>query len=449
MKSILKKAGIALFTAGALLFASCQNDAFNVRDDYKESVGKTEKAYLTVRADFGDARTVLPEYTLSDFDSWTLDFYSTTVWTGTSYDELKAAVIPVEKGEQTFTLTASKSGTTFSATETVNVQEGKNSVNFILKLSQYSTTGTGDANVSVKFKAEGTSAKVATAWYKMNENAPAALTVTDVDVVDGYATAVISKTNVDAGMYYAAFYLYDKTGTAELTHHKELVRIVGDMTSSADVKVDDYSVCDIDWKLGFASRIIRGLPAALTVPATVAYGTTIELPEDVFGYGAIFTGWKINDETEVTDKTELTVTDDIKLTTTWRYRTVKNVKAKAGVTGQIVLEWEDEEEPLPEDNNICHYHSKVRVYEASIFDDPTTEPYWYNSAKVEKDERYLGEFDSADEKAAINGLEIGKTYKLKVAVITYYDYMAADVTGFTEGGIDVEGEVTVPGEPLE
>lgn len=159
IKNILKKA--ALILAGTLLIASC---------DMGGTAKETEKetAYLVVNGNV--ARTANPFFELDTFTDITLkgvcnydsnllleeqNVVNLGEWQSDENGSAKAKfyaayiAVPIEKLYEswTFFVKASKNDTVFEDSKTLTMSYGANSVNFNLKLTEYSTEGEGGIDI--------------------------------------------------------------------------------------------------------------------------------------------------------------------------------------------------------------------------------------------------------------------------------------------------------------
>ena len=240
MKTLsIKKLLASTLALAALTLTACNN--FDTDDEENTETG----AYLKVSG--STARTIAPNYSLEDMTEFELSGRKTTSsWNSSyeefgkfdSYDELRKAVIPIERGTWAalYIYAYNKDRTTrfYGSLSDVDIQDGPNTVEFYLSIYM-GTTGIRvtftipDANAvkSVQAGLFDRSTDEKLSWHE-----PESL---QLNITDEGARAVYERVSIEPGTYRLKAWFYaDEEQKALVTTYSELVKVTRSSMSSAE-----------------------------------------------------------------------------------------------------------------------------------------------------------------------------------------------------------------------
>ena len=244
-----------MFLQLAVAFSSCNNLV-------NENEEKTESTLLKISvssASTARERTALPSFSLTSISGYqfiiegkkagsaTFEALKTETNTTGIYEslsDLQAAAFPVEPGEWTFKLTASKDGSVLSDQINKTISAGSNSLAFDLVWEDSNLSGTGSLSFSLDFSAAATKSEVANVTgqlysYDIANGAESELSDSDYaekNLTNSAGIVNYSLTNLAAGNYRIKIRLYDDKSNLILTW-PELAIITGGQQSSKERQI--------------------------------------------------------------------------------------------------------------------------------------------------------------------------------------------------------------------
>lgn len=296
----------------ALAFSACNNMSGVSRPNNKGDV------YLKVDvASVG--RTALPDFpnvnSISDF-TFTLTgkgpgasehtpLATETNSTGeyASLSALQSASFPIQAGEWTFKLTASKDGTTLSDEISETITSGSNTLSFDLKWedTNLDATKTGSLSFELDFSAAPNQSSVtyATTELLKYDSSTASYTVTSAETSIGFTAGkvIYAPSDLVSGNYKLLVRLYGTDTTPGTTGHillltwPELAIITGGQQSSGSRTIDTLNeVYSITWHLD------GGTSTATFPECYTRLSDTYALPDStkISKTGYTFGGWYTN-----------------------------------------------------------------------------------------------------------------------------------------------------------
>ena len=271
---------ITILLAAISIFISCSQG--NLSSNLPSQTHEKTTVKISV---FNNSRTVFPEITLDDFDSFTLrGITEPTVLvnfdTWQSYEQMAQAEIEITKNVWTFILTAVKGQNNYiGVLENVEIQDGTNDLNFTLEhsLIDYTTLNyTRDSNFLIE---EGTGSLDLTFSYSKASQVGAAelsLFTEDKNAIEEYqnipltlledgdsAKAVLVKDNISSGKYLAIINFYrDIQKLCLIQRIVEAVYISDGLVSKAQTPIPlfykvnhiSYDLFDLEWKEGYTPQ---------------------------------------------------------------------------------------------------------------------------------------------------------------------------------------------------
>ena len=294
-------------------FCGCNN----VTGDNNKSSGDG-KAYLNINVTSA-SRTALPQF---DVDSIT-DFQFTiqgkgpgtstfapleteTNTTGVYNDlaALTASAFPIETGDWTFKLTASKDGTVLSDEITQTITTGANTISFDLKWEETTLSGTGDLSFTLDFSAAPNASDVAYATTELlaynSSNEEYETSVAENSIGFDNSKVIYAPSNLNAGNYKIIIRLYGDTQKKNLMFTwPELAIITGGQTSTGSRTITSLNeLYDINWH----NLDLEGVSAPTTLPLKYTrFSDEYTLPTTgVSKTGTIFGGWYSDSDYQTT-----------------------------------------------------------------------------------------------------------------------------------------------------
>ena len=301
-----------MFLQLAVAFSSCNNLV-------NENEEKTESTLLKISvssASTARERTALPSFSLTSISGYqftiegkkagsaTFEALKTETNTSGIYEslsDLQAAAFPVEPGDWTFKLTASKDGSVLSDQINKTISAGSNSLAFDLVWEDSNLSGTGSLSFTLDFSAAATKSNVARATGQLYSYNIASATESELSDSD-YAEKTLtnsagivnySLTNLAAGNYRIKIRLYDDKSNLILTW-PELAIITGDQQSSKERQITALNpVYTIDFAFNCSDY---SLDSGITLPeqyTRFTYDSDWPLPnaDQLSRTGYSFEGW--------------------------------------------------------------------------------------------------------------------------------------------------------------
>ena len=316
----------ALAAITALALASCS--MFNSGSEEDSS----QPAYIKVGVK-DISRSALPNVTKEDeFENFTLTGTAegenvlavketwATDKTSTAWAKMKESSIPVTEGAgYNFTLSAVKGGATWQGSCAKTIQSGKNTLTFTLSLSELSTEGEGNLEITLSLPV---SVKAVEAKLTNKEDSEVS---GKTEFKGGKESASVSfaAKDIQSGNYLLTFSLFgDEEKTLKLGEWREYAGITNGLTSTATDKISELEdIYTIDLELGEGT--LQG-----TIPGSYTrYSDKISLP-DAKKAGDTFDGWYNLAGEKVTEIATDTL-KNITLKAKWRggiYVTAEQVK---------------------------------------------------------------------------------------------------------------------------
>lgn len=226
-----------------LLFVSCNNESSDILEEETVNVATVQFSLNT------NTRTVLPQTIettdLFDFNLQVQGPYTTWTRTYTTLDDFLSANITLDVGTWTFTLTAKKGGTSYSASTTAEIIYGDNLIKFDLALSDMGT-GTGSFSLTLDFSESENADKVTSANCSIQKIDGSAVSVfSQISISVQNEAVTYSLNSVPAGNYRVFITLY--SGDLELNTWREIVVISSDLQSSATRKLNSLDLYHITY----------------------------------------------------------------------------------------------------------------------------------------------------------------------------------------------------------
>lgn len=264
------------FTAALafLLVFSCRitnGDSGNVE---QEEI-KEKKAYITLSVSNVLARTALPVFTLTEFNTFTLygkqgtneeitlkSWQTDSVSGKSAYDLLNADRVDIKLGQWTLRLSAvSADGTVYQGSVEKEIVEGANEVSFTVDLTTIPQNGKGNISIVIKVNTPGELALVTASLFKNDGTAAAETTVLEEKSFVNEGTQAFEKTvafaDCDAGSYKVVLnYFADAEKKNLLGTCPEYAVVVPAKTSTSTVELESLdSTYSISYKSGESSEL--------------------------------------------------------------------------------------------------------------------------------------------------------------------------------------------------
>ena len=228
---------IAFYICVALLGLNCISCNHESSDISEENV-KVATVQFSLNT---NTRTVLPQAVdASDLSNLTVQAqkngYTRLEKSFTTLDDFLSANISLDVGIWTFTLTAKKGGTTYSASTTTEIVYGDNKINFDLSISDMGN-GKGSFSLTLDFSEANNADKVTSAKCSiqtMYGSAVSGFSQTSVSVENESVT--YSLNSLPVGNYRVFITLY--SNDLELITWREIVVISSDLQSTATQKLE-------------------------------------------------------------------------------------------------------------------------------------------------------------------------------------------------------------------
>ncbi len=262
----------AIIAGTSIILISCKNvlnSSSSVREDSKtENVSK--KTYITLSLD-EKSRTALPEVTAASFVKFQLSgvpkatsedaenvSWETETGAKNAKNELRTARITVIKDvTYTFTLSAiTEGGAVYKDSVDKTIEATGNTISFSLKLVSLGTSGTGEAEISIKLPKEDGSSEssvknVTVTVFKVNDDgsqssSPVSTELTNKPLEIKNGKANFESGDLPVGAYCAEFTLWNgnTTGAVALDTWKEFFVIAKGLTSKSTMNDDGTNTID-------------------------------------------------------------------------------------------------------------------------------------------------------------------------------------------------------------
>ena len=251
-KTLFRNAFVLFIFAQLLFFFSACGNLINKNE--------TGPSYLSIQVSSASrGRTALPSFSITSISSYqfiiegkkagSASFEALKAETNASgiyesLDDLQAASFPIEPGEWTFKLTASKDGSILSDQINKTISAGSNSLVFDLVWEDSNLSGTGSLSFSLDFSAAATKSEVANVTgqlysYDIANGTESELSNSDYaekNLTNSAGIVNYSLTNLAAGNYRIKIRLYDDKSNLILTW-PELAIITGGQQSSKERQI--------------------------------------------------------------------------------------------------------------------------------------------------------------------------------------------------------------------
>lgn len=323
------KIASVFFSICAFLLFSCNNltEKENLSDDVERQA--------TLKINLSDSsRTVLPHLeNLEDLGYFELsgiisenDYYKNLEYNSSlhyqyrnyysSFSDLQNAKINLDVGEWTFTLTAKKGGSTYTATKTQSIVQGENTISFELELID-SGAGKGSFSLTLDFSEAEKADKVTSAkavLQNINGTSVNGFTTRELSVTD--RKVCYSENALPVGSYRALITLY--SDDLELLTWREIVVIASDLVSEAERKLDSLNLYSINYVLNDDENSMASF-ADSALETYNRHSTIMTLPQVTRDYYD-FVGWHLKEDLSDGVITELPadVCGDVTVYAEWR-----------------------------------------------------------------------------------------------------------------------------------
>lgn len=236
---------------------------------------------------YSSARTVLPEYKLSEMTDFVLkgrkeNESEKILATFSDASVVNSSKLQIDVGDWIFSLTAKIGDSVFYCEISKSVVTGDNILFFDLKLSGIGER-TGIINVSLTFPENAEITCIKAGLFDVETDSE----ITEFEcenLIFANSKVTYSKSDVPAGSYWLKFIFYGKDDLY-LNTYKELVTVSSDLESSAERKIESLNEV---YSIQF---VTNGGEFIGTVSGSYTRFSEVEIPENIVRPGYTFDGW--------------------------------------------------------------------------------------------------------------------------------------------------------------
>ncbi|GEM_PF-3693598 len=287
MKSLAKLFGFVSVAILAATISSCSN----FMSDSQSSQSKSG-AYITFSSD-DMARTVLPDTQSAVLKDFVLKGFKDgeseqkTLGSWATKSAFQNAVVPVDLGEWTFTLSAYGDGTKFEGSVQQTIVLGENKLSFNLEISD-GGSGNGSFNIKLSFGEASNASSITyatTVFENLNETSVSG--VEPKTLVPENKTVTFAASNIPAGTYRARVRFYSQG--FEVGSYREIVQIASGLCSAASRTIESFD------ELYTITYVLNGgsFAAGSTAQETFSRKSVVALPaeNEIVRDNYKFLGW--------------------------------------------------------------------------------------------------------------------------------------------------------------